>query len=68
MEEVKPSEPEVKETVAEEKPEEISEPAPEPVSDESEKPSETPASDTEDELEFLDFSDLKKAIKSSKHR
>ena len=64
VEEVKPSEPEVKETVAEEKPEEISEPAPEPVSDESEKPSETPASDTEDELEFLDFSDLKKAMKS----
>ena len=36
-------------------------PAPEP---EKENTSDTPAADAEDELEFLDFSDLKKAIKS----
>lgn len=70
VEEVKPSEPEAPKTVSEEKTEEDSTPATEPVSNEATasqepvKPSETPASDTEDELEFLDFSDLKKAIKS----
>lgn len=70
VEEVKPSEPEAPKTVSEEKTEEVSMPATEPVSNEATasqepvKPSETPASDTEDELEFLDFSDLKKAIKS----
>jgi electron transport complex protein RnfE len=67
---VKPSEPEVTEPAAEEKPETVSEPAtaPEtveaPVTEEPSKESETPATDAEDELEFLDFSDLKKAIKS----
>ena len=70
VEEVKPSEAEAPKTVAEEKTEEDSTPVTEPVSNEATasqepvKPSETPASDTEDELEFLDFSDLKKAIKS----
>ena len=70
VEEVKPSEPEAPKPVAEEKTEEDSTPATEPVSGEATasqepiKPSETPTSDTEDELEFLDFSDLKKAIKS----
>ncbi len=54
----------------EEKPETGSEPdaAPEtveaPVAEEPSKESEAPATDAEDELEFLDFSDLKKAIKS----
>lgn len=68
--EVKPSEPEVTEPAAEEKPETVSEPAiaPEtveaPVAEEPSKESEAPATDAEDELEFLDFSDLKKAIKS----
>ncbi|MCR5721980.1 MAG: electron transport complex subunit RsxE [Lachnospiraceae bacterium] len=70
VEEVKPSEPEAPKTVSEEKTEEVSAPVTEPVSAEATasqepvKPSETPTSDTEDELEFLDFSDLKKAIKS----
>lgn len=70
VEEVKPSEPEAPKPVEEEKTEEDSTPATEPVSNEATasqepvKPSETPASDNEDELEFLDFSDLKKAIKS----
>lgn len=70
VEEVKPSEPEAPKTVSEEKTEEDSTPATEPVSAEATasqepvKPSETSTSDTEDELEFLDFSDLKKAIKS----
>lgn len=70
VEEVKPSEAEATKTVSEEKTEEVSTPVTEPVSNEATasqepvKPSETPASDTEDELEFLDFSDLKKVIKS----
>lgn len=64
------SEPEVTVPEAEEKHETVSEPAtsPEtfeaPVAEEPSKESETPATDAEDELEFLDFSDLKKAIKS----
>ena len=68
--EANPSEPEVTEPAAEEKPETVSEPAtaPEtveaPVAEEPSKESEAPATDAEDELEFLDFSDLKKAIKS----
>ena len=70
VEEVKSSEPEVAEAAEQEKTEESSEPASEtatveaPAPEEPEKVSETPASDDEDELEFLDFSDLKKAIKS----
>ena len=40
--------------------------APQPVTEAvSETPSETPSSADDDELEFLDFSDLKKAIKSN---
>lgn len=68
--EVSTSEPEVTVPEAEEKHETVSEPvtAPEtfeaPVVEEPSKESETSATDAEDELEFLDFSDLKKAIKS----